>query len=128
MNAIVYNAHEQGIIASLADDGLIGPIAGTGEVLESQDPNTPGANVRSLPAITGDRMVTLREKETVLLLGQIAVEGDIPWNAVWAHGVNYVRADLLRENWIEGYPKNEDPGKGWFPTLLELLVERMTRA
>lgn len=128
MNAIVYNAHEEELIAPFAKAGSISPIAGKGEVLKSQDPDLAGAKVRSMPALTGRHILTLREKETVLLLDQIEVEGDIPWNVVWAHGVNYVRSDLLKEYWIEGYPKNEGVGSQWFQTLLKKLVERMRDA
>ena len=121
-NAIVYNAHRQGIIASLADEGLISSIAGTGIVIV---PENSTATVRSTHSQAGAEIAHLRRDEEVLLLGES--EPDVhgyPWNAVWAHDIYWVRSDLIRVTWTERHTVTELKAKQWFHTLLELLARR----
>ncbi|MCY3779376.1 MAG: hypothetical protein OXG78_03620 [Chloroflexi bacterium] len=121
-NAIVYNAHRQGVIASLAEEGLIDPIAGTGTVIVGEDTT---ATVRSTHSQGGAEMAHLRRGEEVLLLGESEPDDDgYRWNAVWANDIYWVRFDLIRETWTERHPMTEEKANQWFPTLLELLTRR----
>ena len=119
-NAIVYNAREEGLIASLAEKGLIDPIVGTGTVIVAEDTT---ATVRSTHSRVGATMASLRRDEEVLLLGEIEVGGET-WNAVWANEVNWVYSHLIRETWSGRQSMTEEKATQWFPALLESLTRR----
>ena len=128
-NAIGYNAWRQGIVSSLAEEGLISPIAGTGTV-GSSNPKDKYFNVRPTHSISIDEdpVTTLSRGEEVLVLGESEPDGDGKrWIAVWVNGVHWIREDLINVTWSDQRPEKpmtEEESEQWFPTLMMLLAGR----
>ena len=126
-NAIGYSAWRQGIVSSLAEEGLISPIAGTGTV-GNFDPDDKSFRVRPTPSLDEDPLTTIRRGETVLVLGESEPDRDGKrWIAVWVNGVHWMREDTIDVAWSDQRPKKpmtEEESEQWFPTLMMLLAGR----
>ena len=128
-NAIGYNAWRRGVVSSLAEEGLISPIAGTGTV-GSSNPKDKYFNVRPTHSISIDEdpVTTLSRGEEVLVLGESEPDGDGKrWIAVWVNGVHWIREDLINVTWSDQRPEKpmtEEESEQWFPTLMMLLAGR----
>ena len=126
-NAIGYNAWRRGVVSSLAEEGLISPIAGTGTV-GNFDPGDKSFRVRPTPSLDEDPLTTLSRGEEVLVLGESEPDGDGKrWIAVWVNGVHWIREDLINVTWSDQRPEKpmtEEESEQWFPTLMMLLAGR----
>lgn len=124
-NAIGYDAWKEGVISSLAEEGLISPIKGIGTVNVSQD---TVANVRPTPSTDKDRVTTMRRGEQVLVIGASEPDNeDKRWMAVWVNGVHWMYESTLDVTWYDQGPMKEmDEAKSeqWFPKLSMLLAGR----